>query len=410
MVFVKRFPLFLFFFLISCGDSPIGSEKTLLAPNQNSKLYSIYPNDFSANDSINKYFSDAVLMKLQPDGNYFLSFNLSDYEAIPTLRLFHDVRQYSDEDFYADVVGEEIDGEVVYNFVAEDFENMGRFDLVGFLMSGDDYFDGNIDDFHFQGYGNYPTSISINVIFVGKLNGYLSEKKKYDLANSIKKEINSIYDVDYSLIDQVNIVINNDYSNQTDSTFLYRPLIDNLDTMSSVVADSIQGALDFVIINSFSQEGVLGLSPIYGLSLENGKSSTITLATSYSISDEDYVAATEYISNTAAHELGHFFGLRHTTSTSADLEIGQDYSNVEDGLSDTYYCSQCCGFTGLFKSSSISSTYISSFRFIASILVMDECLDSSNLMFPASSFDDMPDELTSQQLDIVRKNISLYPR
>src|SRR5690606_3695904 len=45
-----------------------------------------------------------------------------------------------------------------------------------------------------------------------------------------------------------------------------------------------------------------------------------------------------HVATTAAHELGHFLGLRHTSSTERDLQQDRDQSNTHDGFSSTTQC------------------------------------------------------------------------
>src|SRR5690606_37655351 len=44
------------------------------------------------------------------------------------------------------------------------------------------------------------------------------------------------------------------------------------------------------------------------------------------------------MATTAAHEIGHFLGLRHTSATLLDREYDNDESNRNDGFASTPFC------------------------------------------------------------------------
>jgi hypothetical protein len=135
------------------------------------------------------------------------------------------------------------------------------------------------------------------------------------------------------------------------------------------------------------------------------------------------------ITMTAIHETGHFFGLRHTSVTRRDLNqyveyedgtkvmIG-DYSNIEDGLTDTPFCENVLR-NGYYKNSVDEELE----GFPAGIYVkesreslaksnpasIEACADLDNIMFPVTVDDYENATFTEQQMEIIRSSLMIFP-
>jgi hypothetical protein len=113
------------------------------------------------------------------------------------------------------------------------------------------------------------------------------------------------------------------------------------------------------------------------------------------------------LANTIAHEVGHFFGLRHTVSTEDDLKIEGDYSNLEDGFTDTELCELGSVI------SLVSDEYPEGWclRILAQGENTALCDSSSrsNLMFPVEYLDTEQEYLRPQQIEILHSNLGLLP-
>jgi hypothetical protein len=119
---------------------------------------------------------------------------------------------------------------------------------------------------------------------------------------------------------------------------------------------------------------------------------------------------------TAAHELGHFFGMRHTVSTRHDMLQDDDISNDEDGFSDTRMCR--LDQATLKRSAAIlpegpegegkESPYC--LRIAADNACSEPTCDLRNLMHPVEC-DGLPQTtLSLQQVAFLKRNMALYRR
>lgn len=78
---------------------------------------------------------------------------------------------------------------------------------------------------------------------------------------------------------------------------------------------------------------VLGFAPREVIDIDEHRESRVLLSNPRSANPD-----LRRLAITATHELGHFFGLRHTVSTRHDLLQDEDFSNAEDGFTDTRMC------------------------------------------------------------------------
>ncbi len=92
-----------------------------------------------------------------------------------------------------------------------------------------------------------------------------------------------------------------------------------------------------------SGESVLGFSPREVVDMSTDEDSRVILSAQGAIASGGTSSITSGIpslATTTAHELGHFFGLRHPTATTVDLENDNDGSNQDDGFASTPVCTE----------------------------------------------------------------------
>lgn len=115
---------------------------------------------------------------------------------------------------------------------------------------------------------------------------------------------------------------------------------------------------------------------------------------------------------TAAHELGHFFGMRHTVSTRHDMLQDEDLSNDEDGFTDTRMCIlDQAAFAKRSAAAPVSESLENRYCLrIADNACSEPACDLRNLMHPVECDGLNQTILSSQQAAFLKKNMALYRR
>jgi hypothetical protein len=113
---------------------------------------------------------------------------------------------------------------------------------------------------------------------------------------------------------------------------------------------------------------------------------------------------------TATHELGHFFGLRHTVSTRHDLLQDEDFSNVEDGFTDTRMCQ-----LDIALAKATAPAWLEGFHTPYCLRVADNSCSNlnceiNNLMHPVDCGTRNQTHLSPQQIAFLKTTLATYKR
>lgn len=163
------------------------------------------------------------------------------------------------------------------------------------------------------------------------------------------------------------------------------------------------------------QGEVLGFSAREVVDISEHRESRVILANRASIGR---------LAVTAVHELGHFFGMRHTVSTRHDMLQDRDNSNIEDGFTDTRFCviDQASLAKTAAAAKAVAAAEADGTEEGRSDLVGPYCLriadnscteitcDLRNLMHPVECGGLSQTQLTAQQIAFLKRNMALYRR
>ena len=404
--------------LAGCTEEPTGEP--VLLPDRIS-AYALYPNDVAVNDSASAHVANGLQLLVHPKVSYSLSFDWdTSIREKPTLYLFRLGSATEDGKVMTSHVrtleAREEDGRLVYDFLCEESD---RNIWVSTLALDGDYYKGSTRHAKLSADGPYSDTLSINLIVVGSIE-FLEPDMTIDLfaeqlLEGFRQNYTSI------VIDTLYVWYAHEHPTLGSKYPANEPWLAGRTTDDYFVSElggwpepGLKNALDIVLVHRIELDWVLGYSLMFSGNLYGGQGSTVVIgAYSKSNSDEEGLTAASMIS-TALHESGHFFGLRHTTATQADIETDYDLSNYEDGFSDTPYCPELLK-SGLLKrhGNAPVADYrlpLSRGRFAASgdVLDLNACPDARNMMFPAVN-DDGNDGFTEQQLALIRRNLMVYP-
>ncbi|MEO6095666.1 MAG: hypothetical protein ABIW76_08290 [Fibrobacteria bacterium] len=158
---------------------------------------------------------------------------------------------------------------------------------------------------------------------------------------------------------------------------------------------------------------VLGFAPREVVDIDNHPESRVVLSARI-LEGQSLALGARSLAITATHELGHFFGLRHTVSTLHDFLQDDDFSNKEDGFGDTRFCNLDIAVAKRAAASAQSNPQNrGATQYCLRIAGDNSCeafngCDIDNLMHPVDCLSRNQTKLTPQQIAFLKTNLASY--
>lgn len=359
----------------------------------------LYLNDAAANDSLPATLvTEGLLLVMQPGGKQYTVVNAGGDAANP-LELY--VRNSGGTfNYQSAITGTAANGNVTYSLVAPATKSAADYYLV-FLRG-----EGNMPATKPGRVRLFPVdtaqsaSVTVRLHMVRQLQGLDTEAEKAQYAAAFHAELKSIFQAYGVTVDTSTVIVE---PAEPPLTVVYSG------NTSSIPGTRLGGAVNLYLVNSI--EGgrpgtmVVGFAPREAIDLSSDANSRVVLNVQGNAGGITQRAQSMAV--TAAHEMGHFLGLRHTSATQEDRSYDNDESNRNDGF-DSPFC------TTLEKRSAETREIIVKgpggldycLR-VAGTAITCACPDAGNLMYPYKCDVDQK-TLGSDQQKFMRNNLKIY--
>lgn len=364
----------------------------------------LYLNDAAANDSLpGSLTTEGLLLVMQPGSKQYKVVSVNGNAADP---LDFYVRNSGGSFTYQEAVtGAASGGEVTYTLTAPTTKSIADYYLV-FLRGA-----GNLRATQPTRVRLLPVdttladTVKVRLHMVRQLQGLNSGAEKAQYAAAFHAELKSVFQAYGMTVDTSTVFVEPDSAALT--------VVFN--GASIPLPGTRQGgAINLYLVNSIEGGGegsvVVGFAPREAFDLSANEESRIVLnVQGYDQSLPMTIPEkARSMAVTAAHEMGHFLGLRHTSATLIDRGFDNDNSNRDDGF-DSPWCAS------LEKKSAPDAREITvkgpggrpyCLR-VAGTAVTCECSDVNNLMYPYKC-DVTQKTLGTDQQTVMRNNLNVY--
>ncbi len=419
----------------SCSDPVSSDNDTTVFPvggTDDEPFLVMFPNDYAQNDSLAAHLAYGAVIMVHPKASYELSFEADVSKEAPQLQLFR-VQNNTVKRVRA------IDPQIVGNRFVYEFdckENEMRPWFTSLSVDGA-FYKRKLKNLKLTATGAYSDRLSINLIAVGQIDETADGLNLDELAKLTLRAFRKYYSS--VTIDTLYVRKAHEHPTLGKNFPASKPWYAGISSddvflteLGGWPEEKVKNALDLVLVHSLNVgdiEGVLGYSRLFSGNLGGGDQSTVVIGEYYHGAGGDIVLSSEEIVMTMLHEVGHFFGLRHTTSTTEDFKnMGNDYSNYEDGMASTPYCKWLLTsklykshevvkkpkseFTGPFYYVTRETPYTAEGEFDLGEAYGDDelsCPDVTNIMFPVTMMGLKMEPFTDEQLGLIRSSLMLFP-
>lgn len=344
---------------------------------------------------------DEVLLVSVTSGKFHISFSADEKMEAPTL-VFYDTSLVKLD--MEPVEAKQVDNRWTYDF---DGPSLPAFWLVRMFIKDGTPFKNTLKNMRYEGEsGKNVSKISLNFVTIGKYPETGDNVPLETLGNKIAEEIHKTYQLEIDTVyfskASEHPVVGKNYPD--DEPYVGDMDEDNPlaiffpDMVASWGSAKKDAALDIFLVEAMSGSDFVAISPNFGLSMgENGLGVSITFRDLSDIEDldlfesediEEYNYTSEEIIHSVVHEVGHYFGLPHTTLTSDDTN--GDYAVVDDGIEDTEVCKELVDAERE-----------------GELMLYSICPDYNNIMFPYMGMDNLKSTVSKGQLEIIQKTLPL---